>query len=94
MRLVREGVLTHDAMRIAEERLNVLIRAWNEVTPTEACRRLACRMLRVHPLRAADAIQLAAATVAAENDPATLDIVCLDARLSGAARIEGYKVIG
>lgn len=51
-------------------------------------RRTAWRLLRVHSLRAADALQLAAAIVAAEGHPASLEIVALDDRLTAAARRE------
>lgn len=47
-------------------------------------------MLRVHPLRAADAAQLAAAFVAAERHPSSLEFVILDMRLAAAARKEGF----
>jgi predicted nucleic acid-binding protein len=48
----------------------------------------------VHPLRAADAFQLAAAYVAAEQRPSSLTIVTLDERLASAARKEGFAVSG
>jgi hypothetical protein len=51
------------------------------------------RLLRVHPLRAADSLQLAAAIVAAEGDPATLEFVGLDDRLNDAAAREGFRVV-
>jgi predicted nucleic acid-binding protein len=47
----------------------------------------------VHPLRAADALQLAAAFLAAERRPASLEMVTLDDRLGTAARKEGFEVI-
>jgi hypothetical protein len=47
----------------------------------------------MHPLRAADSLQLAAALVAADHDPTTLELVCLDARLATADRREGFRVI-
>jgi predicted nucleic acid-binding protein len=46
----------------------------------------------VHTLRAADALQLGAAAVAAEGVPSSLDIVTLDNRLAAAARREGFTV--
>ena len=61
---------------------------WDEVLPGAVCRRIAERMLRVHPRRAADALQLAAATVAADHDPSRLEFVGLDPRLSEASRKE------
>lgn len=50
------------------------------------------RLLRVHALRAADALQLAAAIAASEADPASLDLVMLDEQLAEAARREGFPV--
>ena len=90
MRLVREGHLSGDGALAAEARLGALRAAWVEVVPGEACRRAAERMLRVHALRAADALQLAAALIAADHDPSRLAIVCLDQRLNEAARKEGF----
>jgi predicted nucleic acid-binding protein len=55
-------------------------------------RELANRLSRTHPLRAADAMQLAAALVAAEERPASLRLVTLDDRLADAARREGFVV--
>jgi uncharacterized protein len=49
--------------------------------------------VRVHPLRAAGALQLAAAYLAAEQRPSSLTIVTLDERLAGAARKEGFAVL-
>ena len=43
---------------------------WHQVDPSDAIREAAVRFLRVHPLRAADALQLAAAFVVAERRPA------------------------
>ena len=60
--------------------------------PSEACRRMAERMLRVHALRAADSLQLAAAMVASDHDPSRLEVVCLDQRMSEAARKEGFML--
>jgi hypothetical protein len=54
---------------------------------------VALRLLRNHPLRAADALQLAAALIASEETPQTLEFICLDDRLALAARREGFTVI-
>ena len=51
-------------------------------------------LLRVHVLRAADALQLAAAILAAGGRPSTLGFVCFDERLATAARKEGFEVVG
>jgi predicted nucleic acid-binding protein len=80
-RLERDGELDA-AAGAAIERLRALQRRWREVQPLETLRDMAPRLLRVHPLRAADSFQLAAAILASENRPVSLDFVCLDARLS------------
>jgi predicted nucleic acid-binding protein len=90
----RSGGLGADEARRAFEDLGRLQQGWHEVQPVEPVRSLAARLLRVHPLRAADALQLAAALVAAEGRPETLEVVTLDGRLSDAARVEGLVVRG
>ncbi len=74
-------------------RLGSLARAWREVQPVSIVRQTAIRLLRVHPLRTADAFQLGAAIVAAEGHPATLQLVTLDERLAQAAEREGFTVV-
>jgi uncharacterized protein len=93
-RLERQGDLASQATQEALERLDALAEGWNEVQPLETAKRVARRLLRVHNLRAADALQLAAAVVAAEGDAATLEIVTLDDRLADAARREGFEIHG
>jgi uncharacterized protein len=51
------------------------------------------RFIRVHPLRAADALQLAAAYQASGQRPASLPFVTLDDRLAEVARKEGFPMI-
>ncbi len=60
----------------------------------DGVRLIAQRLLRLHPLRAADSLQLAAALLACEHRPQGWQFVCLDARLSLAAEREGFNVIG
>ncbi len=91
-RLVREGALNEAGARASEVRLRHLEDHWVEVEPTAAVRRQAERLLRLHPLRAADALQLAAALVACHHEPGTLSIRTADARLADAARREGFHV--
>ncbi len=91
-RLEREGALDPVATRQAYERLDALELAWAEVQPSEQVRALASRLLRVHALRAGDALQLAAALAASEGHPASLVLVTLDDRLALAAEREGLKV--
>ena len=92
-RLERDGALDEPAANQAFERLTQLAGAWHAVDPSDVVRDVAVRFLRVHPLRAADALQLAAAFVAAERRPASLDVITLDERLAIAARKEGFVVV-
>jgi predicted nucleic acid-binding protein len=92
-RLEREGAAA-DRVSEAFSRLDDLSRAWMEVEPHDELRDVARRLLRVHPLRAAGAVQLAAAYVVAERRPATLALVTLDERLRLAAMKEGFTTLG
>lgn len=92
-RLERDAALNAKAMTLALQRLRQLAAAWHEIDPSDAVREAATRFLRVHPLRAADALQLAAAFLAAERRPASLTVLTLDDRLGAAARKEGFAVM-
>jgi predicted nucleic acid-binding protein len=89
----RENLLSANEVTAALATAYELAESWHEIVPSVAVRRTAERLLRVHPLRAADSLQLAAALIAADHDPVTLEIVCLDARLASAARREGFLVV-
>jgi predicted nucleic acid-binding protein len=85
--------MTPGATTEALERLDGVLLASREVQPVERVRRLATRLLRVHPLRTADALQLAAALAASEERPETLTLVTLDDRLALVAQREGFPVL-
>ena len=91
-RLRRDGHIESAGLEIAHRQLDRLRSSWLEVEPLERVRRRAVRLLRLHRLRAADALQLAAALTAASEDPSALELVCSDERLSQAARTEGFFV--
>ncbi len=92
-RLEREGALNADATNELLGDIGHLAASWFEVQPTNAVRATAIRLLRVHGLRAADSLQLAAAITVASGDPSTVELVSLDQRLNEAARREGFTVI-
>ena len=92
-RLERAAQLDRTGATLAFDRLKHLADGWHEIEPSEVVRENAVRFLRVHPLRAADALQLAAAFLAAERRPSSLEIVTLDDRLADAAREEGFELI-
>lgn len=90
----REELLTAEDVAAALTASRALAESWHEIVPSDAVRRTAERLLRTHSLRTADALQLAAALVAADYNPASLEMVCLDERLRLAARREGFTVLG
>jgi uncharacterized protein len=90
----REELLTAEDVAAALAASRALSESWHEIMPSDAVRRTAERLLRTHPLRAADALQLAAALVAADHNPTSLEMVCMDERLRLAARREGFTVLG
>jgi len=92
-RLERDKLLSAGEFTAALATARQLTESWQEIIPSDAVRRTAERLLRVHPLRAADSLQLAAALIAADHEPANLDFVCLDSRLITAAEREGFKVL-
>ncbi len=89
----RDKLITPAEVESALTAARQLADGWHEILPSDSIRRTAERMLRAHPLRAADSLQLAAALIASDHDPSSLEIVCLDSRLTTAARREGFKVL-
>lgn len=91
-RLERAAVLTPRQASAAIEALRSLAAGWHEILPADVVRETACRLLRVHPLRAADALQLAAATVMAGGHASGPWFMAFDERLRDAAGREGFRV--
>ena len=92
-RLVRGGELTEEGFKLALTNLDELAASWIEVEPSDRVRSRAMRLLRFHPLRAADALQLSACIAAADEDPDSMSFVCADPRLCTAADKEGFAVL-
>jgi len=76
-----------------KDRLTTLRQCWNEVQAQEIVRARAERIIALHDLRAADALQLAAALVACEERPERISFASFDKRLSDAALREGFTVL-
>jgi len=87
-RLRRDGVFSVDDEDAARGLLHTLQESWIEILPSEDVRAHAGRLLRLHAVRSADALQLAAALVWA-GDPPSGEFVAFDQRLQEAARMEG-----
>ena len=85
------------AFQQAERKLTRIASRWRELralddAALDALRAEARRILRAHPLRAADALQLAAACLFFEH-PMKHGFVVLDAALARAAEAEGFTVL-
>ena len=92
-RLAREGRLRRDEVTVALRRVRLLEQRWTEVEAWQAVRERADRALGSHPLTAADALQLAAALVLANERPRGRVFITADERLAEAATAEGFEVI-
>lgn len=92
-RLRRDGVLSPSGEERARGVLSRLTEAWTEIEPSREVRERAGRVLLLHPLRAADSLQLAAALLWTRGRPAGHHFVCLDERLREAAAREGFAVL-
>lgn len=90
-RLHREQLLSSADESAARGLLDALRRSWFEVQPGDSVRAQAMRLVRLHPLHAVDALQLAAAIEWA-GSPASGAFVTFDERLRRAAEREGFDV--
>lgn len=92
-RLVRERALAEKAALEAETLTAEVLRHAHLVTDVERVKALASRLLRVHALRAADALQLGAALAWADGAPNGLVLHSFDEQLALAAQREGFRVV-
>lgn len=89
----REGTLSSADEANARVLLNHLSAFWAEMQPTDRVRALAERFMDTHPMKAADAMQLAAAFRWAAERPDGHEFVSLDGTLRRAAKAEGFTVL-
>jgi predicted nucleic acid-binding protein len=90
-RRVRAGDMEHAGAVQAKRRLDAVAGHWIEIDGLSAVRARAERILAVHPLRAADALQLAAALVLSKDRPHWA-FVTGDVQLARVAELEGFDV--
>jgi hypothetical protein len=90
---VRDGTISERQADKAEQRTDELVRASHVVVDVEAVKSRAARLLRLHVLRAADALQLGAALEWATGHPTGRIVHTLDASLAVAGRREGFVVV-
>ncbi len=92
-RLRRDGFLSSNEEDQIRRLFAILFDAWTEIEPSEDVRLTAGRLLLLHPLRAADSLQLAAALIWAGKTPMGHNFICFDSRLREAARNEGFSLL-
>lgn len=92
-RRTREGGLSQDDRHQALALLEQLADVWTEILPTGKVRTQAGLVLGRHPLRAADALQLAAALVWVSLTPSGEPFNTLDERVATAAEREGFTLM-
>jgi uncharacterized protein len=92
VRLQREGALSDSAFRVSCECFSTLLFSAKEILPSANVKEIACQQLERFPLRAADALQLAAALVWCGERPRGRWFVCADRRLAAAAAGAGFEV--
>jgi predicted nucleic acid-binding protein len=88
----RLAILSPGGVGSARQDLRMLSDGWTEIEPSDLVRDHAIALLRAHALRAADAIQLAAALVWSDGRPAEMRFMALDHRLAIAAKAEGFEL--
>jgi predicted nucleic acid-binding protein len=92
-RLVRMGRLTSNMQVQALVRLDQLRRDWREIDPSEELRERAESLIERFSLKAADALQLAAAWSWCLGRPRNRPFLSGDAQSQDAARQLGFQVI-
>ena len=73
-------------------RLEMMRASWQEIHASESLHRTAVRLLKTHPLRPSDALQLGAGLVASNFEAHSVHFLTEDARLKQAAEREGFIV--
>jgi prevent-host-death family protein len=92
-RVRREGTISSAAVRASWERASRLLSACIMIPPTDAVKELAYAQLDRFPLKASDALQLAAALVWCKQNPRGRWFVCNDRQLLTAAVASGFEVL-
>jgi uncharacterized protein len=88
----RDAPVPSPLIREMTDRLRAFVEHADTIAPTDDVRRRAARLVASHTLRAADALQLAAALIWCEEQPHNETFVSLDERLCAGARKEGFDV--
>lgn len=90
----RAGELTDAGVTRLFAELDTVVRRLLVVEVTSSIAARARDLLVEHPLRAADAVQLASALDLQDELGRRIEFVCFDERLAAAARAEGLALLG
>jgi hypothetical protein len=91
-RLERMNEISRDQFLAGKQRGQSLAKIWDTVGPSTTVLSRANLLLELYPLRAADALQLAAAIEYFEYSPTGNVFITADQRLADAARGSGFMV--
>lgn len=91
-RLRRMGDISHEQFAAGKKLATIVAGDWSPLNLTASIVPDASSMLEQYPLRAADALQVAAALVACEHYPGGYAFITADLRQAEAARQVGFAV--
>lgn len=91
-RLERMGQITHDRFLLGKQIAMEIVRGWIPVGSNKRIAVDACSLLELYPLRAADALQLAAALESCEGKTKGKVFLTFDKRLREAAELAGFTL--
>jgi uncharacterized protein with PIN domain len=89
----RDGEIAWHEVDQGKRVLDILAKSWSHIPPSDSLRDMAEAFIRVHPLKAQDAYQLAAAMRWAKGIPRGKEFVCLNGTLRTAAENEGFTIL-
>lgn len=91
-RLMRMGEIEHDEFLAGKQLAQTIAKMWMPINPSVTIATQASSLLELYPLRAADALQLAAALNWCENKPTGKIFLTFDKRLRDAAGLAGFSL--
>jgi predicted nucleic acid-binding protein len=86
------GEIDHADYSAGKQQAETIAATWTPIIPSAKIAALACLLLELHSLSAADALQLAAALEWCEGKPKGIDFLTFDQRLRDAATQAGFTV--
>ncbi len=91
-RLERERSLKTESFSASEHRLNILCKSWHVASFSPLVESETKRLLRIHPIKCADAFQLASAITCCERNFGAFSFVTFDEKLGNTAVKEGFVI--